>query len=48
MFTIGVDGDVVKLVVRGGGVEDPKISIIGVAAASLAARVGRAQLFSMR
>lgn len=47
-FTISVDGDVVKLVVRGGGVEDPKISVIGAAAASLAARVGRAQLFSMR
>jgi hypothetical protein len=47
-FTIGVDGDDVKLVVRGGGVEDPKISVIGAAAASSVARVGRAQLFSMR
>ena len=47
-FTIGVDGDVMKLVLRGGGVEVPKMSVIGVAAASLAARVGSAQLFSIR
>ena len=47
-FTIGVEGDVVKLVVRGGGVEIPKMSVIGVAAASLAAKVGSAQLFSIR
>ena len=33
-FTIGVDGNAAKLVVRGGGVEDPKISVIGAAAAS--------------
>ena len=46
-FTIGVDGDVVKLVVRGRGVEDPKISVIGAAAASLEVRVGRAQLLSI-
>jgi len=37
----------VKLVVRGGGVEDPKISVIGAAAASLEVRVGRAQLLSI-
>jgi hypothetical protein len=47
MFTIGVDGDTVKLVARGGGVDDPKISVIGVATASLGVRVVRAQLFSI-
>ena len=46
-FTIGIDEDSVKLVVRGGGDDDPKISVIGAAAAS-AAKVGRAQLFSIR
>jgi len=46
-FTIGVEGDVVKLVFRGGGVEDPKISVIGAATASLGVRVVRAQLFSI-
>jgi hypothetical protein len=47
-FTTGVDAETVKLVVSPGGVEVPKISVIGVAAASLAVRVGRAQLFSIR
>jgi hypothetical protein len=46
-FTTGVDGETVKLVVSPGGVEVPKISDIGVATASLAVRVGRAQLFSI-
>src|SRR5207248_4397222 len=30
-----------------GGFDDPKMSVIGAAAASLAVRVGRAQLFSI-
>ena len=47
-FTTGVDGDTVKPVDNGGGVEGPKMSVIGAAAASSAARVGRAQLFSIR
>jgi hypothetical protein len=47
-FTTSVDGATVKLVVRGGGVEDPKISVIGTAAPSLAVRAGRAQLSSIK
>ena len=39
---------VVTLVVRGGGDDDPKISVIGAAAASFEAKVGRAQLLSIR
>jgi hypothetical protein len=47
-FTTGFEGDTVKLVVSPGGVDVPKISAIVTAAASFAARVDRAQLFSIR
>jgi hypothetical protein len=48
LFTCGAEGETVKLVVCPGGVDVPKISVIGEAAASLAVRVGRAQLFSIK
>ena len=47
-FTRRVEGETVKLVASGGGVDDPKISVMGKAAASLAVIVGKAQLFSIR
>ncbi len=48
VLTAGLEGLNEKLVAKGSGALDPKISVIGAAAASLAAKVGRAQLFSIR
>ena len=46
VLTAGLNGVKEKLVANGSGGLDPKISVIGAAAASLAVRVDRAQLFS--
>jgi hypothetical protein len=48
-FTTVFDGETVKLVVSPGGrIDVPKISVIDAAAASLAVKVDRPQLFSMK
>ena len=47
-FARGVEGETVKLVASRGGLDDPKTSAIGEAAASFEVSVGRPQLFSMR
>jgi hypothetical protein len=46
-FTTGLEGETVKLVVSPDWLAVPKISVIGEAVASFAARVDRPQLFSM-
>jgi hypothetical protein len=46
-FTTGFDGETVKLAVIPDWLAVPKISVIGEAAASFAARADRAQLFSI-